>query len=60
MTLNTLWQEFLTPLHNTLHNMISFVPRMLVAIVLFALFFAIATGVRRFARRSLEKVKHIP
>ena len=33
---------------------------MLVALVLFALFFGLATLARRVARRSLEKVKHIP
>jgi small conductance mechanosensitive channel len=59
-SMNTLWQDFLTPLQNTLHNIVSFVPRMLVALTLFALFFALATVVRRVARRSLEQVKHIP
>ena len=58
--MNNLWQDFLTPLHNTLRNIVSFVPRLLVALVLFALFFAVATAVRRVARRSLEQVKHIP
>ena len=58
--MNNLWQDFLTPLHNTLRNIVSFVPRLLVALVLFALFFAVATAVRRVARRSLERVKHIP
>ena len=58
--MNNLWQDFLIPLQNTLHNIISFVPRLLVALVLFALFFAVATAVRRVARRSLEQVKHIP
>jgi len=58
--LNNLWQEFLTPLRNTLHNVISFVPRMLVALVLFALFFSLATLVRRLARRSLEELKTLP
>ena len=57
---NNLWQDFLTPLQNTLYNIISFVPRMLVALVLFALFFAFATAARRITRRSLEQVKHIP
>ena len=58
--MNNLWQDFLTPLQNTLRNIVSFVPRLLVALVLFALFFAVATAVRRVARRSLEQVKHIP
>ena len=58
--MNNLWQDFLTPLQNTLRNIVSFVPRLLVALVLFALFFAVATAVRRVVRRSLEQVKHIP
>ena len=58
--MNSLWQDFLKPLQNTLHNIVSFVPRLLVALVLFALFFAVATTVRRVVRRSLEQVKHIP
>ena len=58
--MNNLWQDFLVPLQNTLHNIISFVPRMLVAFVLFALFFGLATLVRRSVRRSLENVRHIP
>jgi small-conductance mechanosensitive channel len=33
---------------------------MLVALVLFALFFGLATVARRIARASLEKVKHVP
>ncbi len=60
MLLNNLWQDFLKPLQNTLHNIVSFVPRLLVALLLFALFFAVATAVRRVVRRSLEQVKHIP
>lgn len=58
--MNNLWQDFLTPLQNTLHNIVSFVPRLLVALVLFALFFAVATAIRRVTRRSLERVKHLP
>lgn len=58
--LNNLWQDFLTPLQNTLHNIISFIPRMLVALVLFALFFGLASAARRIARRSLDQIKHIP
>ena len=58
--MNNLWQDFLTPLENTLRNVIAFVPRMLVALVLFAVFCGVAAGIRRIARRSLERVKHIP
>ena len=56
----TYWEAFIDPLRSTLHNIISFVPRMLVAFVLFALFFGLATVARRIARRSLEQIKHIP
>jgi len=58
--MNSYWDAFVDPLRNTLHNVISFVPRMLVACLLFALFFGLATVARRVARRSLEPVKHIP
>ena len=54
------WHDFVQPLQNTLHNIISFVPRMLIAFILFALFLGIATVSRRTARRALEPVKHIP
>lgn len=54
------WNAFLTPLHNTLHRIVSFVPRLLVAFVLFLLFYGLAALARRIARRSLERVPHIP
>ena len=58
--MNNLWQDFLAPLESTLRNVISFIPRMLVASLLFSLFFGLATVARRIARRSLESIKHIP
>lgn len=58
--MNSYWDAFVDPLRNTLHNVISFVPRMLIAFLLFALFFGLATVARRVARRSLEPIKHIP
>ncbi len=54
------WAAFTVPLQNTLHRVISFVPRLLVAVVLFLLFYGMAALARRIARRSLEKVPHIP
>lgn len=51
---------FLVPLHRTLHNVISFVPRFLVALVLFAVFWGLAALVRTLVRNSLERVKHVP
>ena len=57
---NSYWDAFIDPLRNTLYNIVSFVPRMLVAMVLFALFFGLASAARRIARRSLEQIKYIP
>lgn len=54
------WHDFLTPLQNTLQRIISFVPRMLVAFILLAVFWAIATLARKLARKSLEQFPHIP
>ena len=54
------WNDFLTPLHNTLQRIVSFVPRMLVAFILLALFWAVATLARNLARRSLKRLTHIP
>lgn len=48
------------PLQNTLQRIVSFVPRMLVAIILLALFWAVATVARNLARRSLKRFTHIP
>lgn len=53
-------QDFLNPFYRTLENLVSFVPRFLVALILFALFFGLATFARKFTRKSLERVKHIP
>lgn len=58
--MNSYAQAFLVPLQNTLHRVVSFVPRLLVALVLFLLFYALASFIRRLARRLLEQVKHIP
>jgi len=58
--MNSYAQAFLLPLQNTLHRVVSFVPRLLVALVLFLLFYALASLIRRLARRLLEQVKHIP
>ena len=60
--MNNLWQDFLTPLQNTLHNIVSFVPRLLVALVLFALFFAVATpfAVSRGGRWNRSSISRGP
>ena len=58
--MNSYAQAFVLPLQNTLHRVVSFVPRLLVALVLFLLFYAMASLARKFARRGLEHVKHIP
>ncbi|MDQ2686926.1 MAG: mechanosensitive ion channel family protein [Armatimonadota bacterium] len=54
------WNAFLTPLQSTLHRIVSFVPRLLVALLLLLLFWGVATLARRIARKSLERVQHIP
>ena len=54
------WNDFLTPLQNTLQRIVSFVPRMLVALILLAVFWAVATVARNLARRSLKRFTHIP
>jgi small conductance mechanosensitive channel len=57
---DTYGNAFLIPLNNTLHRVVSFVPRFLVAIVLFIVFLGLATLARKLARQSLEKVPQIP
>ncbi len=54
------WNDFLTPLQNTLQRIVSFIPRMLVALILLAVFWGIATLARKLARRSLKRFTHIP
>ena len=54
------WHDFLTPLQNTLARIVSFVPRMLVAFILLAVFWALATLARNVARKSLKRFTHIP
>jgi small conductance mechanosensitive channel len=53
-------EAFLIPLQNTLHRIVSFVPRLLIAIILFLLFYGLAILARRTARQTLERVSHIP
>lgn len=58
--MNNYWNDFLTPLQNTLQRIVSFVPRMLVALILLVVFWGIASLARKLARRSLEHFPHIP
>ena len=58
--MNSYADAFLNPLNRTLHNVVSFVPRFLVALILFALFYGLAALARKFTRQSLERVKHVP
>ncbi len=51
---------FLIPLQMTLHRIVSFVPRLLVALVLLGLFYGLAEVIRRSLRRSLERFPHVP
>ena len=58
--MNSYTDAFLGPLNRTLHNIVSFVPRFLVALVLFTVFYGLAVLARKLARQSLDRVKHIP
>ena len=53
-------EAFLIPLQMTLHRIVSFVPRFLVALVLLGLFYGLAQVIRRSLRRSLERLPHVP
>ena len=54
------WKAFTLPLEETLRRIISFVPRLFVAVILFLLFYGLASFIRRMMRRSLERLKHLP
>jgi small conductance mechanosensitive channel len=54
------WKAFVNPLEETVRRLISFVPRFMVAALLFALFYALASVIRHVLRRSLKKVPHLP
>lgn len=58
--MNSYAEAFLVPLQNTLHRIVSFVPRLLIAIILFLLFYWLAVVARRIARRVLGKVSQMP
>src|SRR5579883_1925857 len=49
------WKVFVTPLQNTLERVIAFVPRFLVASVLFILFYGLAALVRRWMRKVFDR-----
>jgi small conductance mechanosensitive channel len=54
------WKAFVNPLEETLRRLISFVPRFLIAALLFLLFYGLAWLIRRSLRRSLERFPHLP
>ena len=54
------WTAFTLPLQRTLEGIISFLPRIMVAAVLFFLFYVLANIVRKITRQSLEKIPTIP
>ena len=58
--MNSYEEAFLVPLQNTLHRIVSFVPRLFIAVILFLLFYALAVLARRTARRVMARVSHIP
>lgn len=51
---------FIGPLQNTLHRIVSFIPRLLIAIVLFLLFYGLAVLARWAARRGMARFEHLP
>lgn len=51
---------FMLPLERTLHNVIASVPRLLIALILFVIFCAIAALARQISRRTLEPIRHLP
>ena len=54
------WKAFTLPLEETLRRIISFVPRFMVAFLLFLMFYALASMIRRVMRRSLQRFPHLP
>ena len=58
--MNSYEEAFLGPLQNTLQRIISFVPRLFIAIILFLLFYGLAVLARKTARRVMARVSHIP
>ena len=54
------WDALVLPLHSTLLGIVSFLPRFLVATILFLLFYGGAELMRVVALKSLEKSSHIP
>ena len=54
------WDALVLPLHSTLYEIVSFLPRFLVATILFLLFYGGAELVRALALKSLKKSSHIP
>ena len=54
------WLAFTLPLQETMTRIISFVPRFLVAFLLFLLFYVLATFVRNLLRKALQRMKHFP
>ncbi len=54
------WNAFTLPLEETLRRIISFVPRLLVALILFCMFYVLASMIRRVMRRSLKRFVHLP
>jgi small conductance mechanosensitive channel len=58
--MNSYEEAFIIPLQNTLHRIVSFIPRLLIAVILFLVFYGLALLTRRLARQALSHVQHIP
>ena len=60
LTLRFYEHAFLVPLQNTLARIVSFVPRLVVAVVLFFAFMLLANFVRRATYLSMKRIGHFP
>lgn len=54
------WQTLIAPLDNTLDRILAFVPRIVVACLLFLLFYGLARMVSHILTASLNRIGHIP
>jgi small-conductance mechanosensitive channel len=54
------WHAFINPLHNTLQHLISLIPRLIIAALLFLFFYGLAVLVAKIIRKSLRQMAHVP
>lgn len=54
------WQAFIGPLQSTLRGLISLIPRLFIAALLFLVFYGLAVLIGNLIRRSLQRLPHVP